>query len=118
VSWKLDRSKTDSIPFNGFRADYKPSEVSGLKRLYYDRSAPFRKQIPYWNTFVPDVQVTRPNAYFIPQGWTAVIERLERNGVRFRRLAKDSAMTVNAYYITDLKNPPRPYEGHFFCIRT
>lgn len=113
VSWKLDRSKTDSIPFAGFRAGNKPSDVSGLNRLYYDRSAPFRKQIPYWNHFVPEVQVKRPNAYLIPQGWTAITERLERNGVRLRRLTKDSLMTVNAYFVTDVKNPARPYEGHF-----
>jgi len=113
VSYKPDRSKVDSILFNGYAARYKPSDVSGLKRLWYDRSAPFTKQIPYRNTFVPNVQITKPKAYLIPQGWTNLIERLERNGVRLERLAKDTTLAVGAYYIEDYKTPPRPFEGHY-----
>ncbi|WP_020595840.1 M14 family metallopeptidase [Spirosoma panaciterrae] len=113
LSYKLDRSKTDSITFLGYAAAYKPSEVSGLKRLYYDRTKPFTKRVPYWNTFAVDVQVDKPRAYVIPQGWAEVIDELKRNGVKFRVLSKDTMMTVRAYYITDLKTPQRPYEGHY-----
>jgi len=113
LSWRIDKATVDSIRFNGFAASYKPSEVSGLQRLWYDRSAPFSKRIPYWNTFVPAVEVTKPRAYLIPQGWTEVIERLARNGVRMERLNKDTTITVEAYSITDYRSPQRPYEGHY-----
>ncbi|GAA4470387.1 M14 family metallopeptidase [Nibrella saemangeumensis] len=113
VSYKPDRSKVDSITFRGYAARYKPSEVSGLRRLWYDRSAPFSKQIPYWNTFVPDVQVQKPTAYVIPQGWSEVIDRLKRNGVQMQPLARDITLEVEVYYIADYKTGQRPYEGHY-----
>lgn len=113
VSYKPDRSKVDSILFLGYAATYKHSDVSGLKRLAYDRSAPFTKQIPYLNTFVPAVTVNKPQAYLIPQGWTDVIERLKRNGVVMQTLPKDTLMTLDAYYIDDYKTGQRPFEGHY-----
>ncbi len=113
LNYRLDRSKVDSVTFLGYEAAYKPSEVSGLKRLYYDRSKPFTKRIPYMNTFVPDLQLTKPNAYVIPQAWQEVITLLKRNGVRMQALPKDTLMAVSAYYLDDYKTGTRPYEGHY-----
>lgn len=113
LNYKLDRSHTDSVTFLGYAAAYKPSEVSGLKRLYYDRSKPFTKRVPYWNTFRAELTINKPRAYVIPQGWSNVIEQLRRNGVSLQPLAHDSTLLVQAYYITDLKTPSRPYEGHY-----
>ncbi len=112
LSYKLDRSKTDSVTFLGYAAMYKPSEVSGLKRLYYDRTKPFTKRVPYWNNFSIDTQVDKPRAYIIPQAWQEVIGEVKRNHVAMQTLPKDTLMTVSAYYITDYKSPQRPYEGH------
>ncbi len=113
LTYKLDRGQTDSITFMGYEAAYKPSDVSGLKRLYYDRSKPFTKRIPYQNTFVADLTAEKPLAYVIPQGWAEIIERLKYNGVRVETLAKDSLMAVDAYYIDAYKSPQRPFEGRF-----
>lgn len=113
LTYKLDRTQTDSVSFMGYEASYKPSDVSGQKRLYYDRSKPFTKRIPYQNTFVADVRVDKPLAYLIPQAWPEVIANLKRNGVRLETLPKDTLMAVNAYYITDYKSPRQPYEGRF-----
>ncbi|WP_246202300.1 M14 family metallopeptidase [Spirosoma agri] len=113
LSYKLDRTKTDSITFLGYAAAYKPSEVSGLKRLYYDRAKPFTKRIPYLNTFVVDAQVDKPGAYVIPQAWAEVIAHLKRNGVQLQGLTNDTTMAVSAYYVTDFKSAQRPFEGHY-----
>ena len=113
LTYKLDRSQTDSILFMGYAAAYKPSEVSGLKRLYYDRSKPFTKRIPYQNTFGVDVQVAKPRAYLIPQAWPEVIRQLKRNGVAVQVLPNDTLITVSASYITEYKSPRQPYEGHY-----
>jgi len=113
INYRLDRTKTDSVTFLGYEAGYKPSEVSGLKRLFYDRSKPFTKRIPYQNTFVADLQLTKPDSYLIPQGWREVIALLRRNGVSMRALSKDTLVTVAAYYIEDYKTGSRPYEGHY-----
>ncbi len=113
LNYRLDRSQIDSVTFLGYEASYKPSEVSGLKRLYYDRAKPFTKRIPYRNTFVPDLQLTKPAGYVIPQAWQEMITMLRRNGVRLQPMPKDTLMTVSAYYIDDYKTAQRPYEGHY-----
>lgn len=113
LNYKLDRNQVDSVTFLGYEAAYKPSDVSGLKRLYYDRTKPFTKRIAYRNTFVIDGQVDKPRAYAIPQAWPEVIAELKRNGVKLQMITRDTLMTVSAYYIMDYKSPQRPYEGHY-----
>ncbi len=113
LDWKLDTTKVEQIPFLGYAAKYKPSEVSGLERLYYDRKAPYSKKINYYNTFTPSVTVQKPIAYIIPQAWREVIDRLKLNKVEMRQLKRDTTITLDSYYIKDYKTGQRPYEGHY-----
>ncbi|MBX0333272.1 hypothetical protein K3G39_08475 [Pontibacter sp. HSC-14F20] len=113
LDWQLDTTKVDKIPFLGYAAKYKPSEVSGLERLYYDRKAPYSTNINYYNTFTPTVRVEKPVAYIIPQAWRQVIDRLKLNKVEMRQLKRDTTLTLDTYYITDYKTSPRAYEGHY-----
>jgi len=113
LSWKLDRTVADSITFKGFAAKYKPSEVSGLTRLYYERNEPFTKRIPFFDRFVSDIKVEKPKAYILPQSWSRVADLLKINGVQMQPLATDTEMEVEVYYIEDYKSPAKPYEGHY-----
>ncbi|MCJ8164460.1 hypothetical protein MKJ04_06350 [Pontibacter sp. E15-1] len=113
LNWQLDTTQVSQIPFLGYAARYKPSEVSGLDRLYYDRAAPYSKMINYYDTFVPTVTVEKPVAYVIPQAWGEVIDRLKTDKVQLRQLQKDTILTLDSYYITDYKTGQRPYEGHY-----
>lgn len=112
IAWKLDRSQKTDITFKGYESGYKASEVSGLPRLYYDRSKPFERKIPFYNYYTDTLSVQKPLAYIIPQGWWKVIERLQANSVLMRRLTKDSTIEVEAYKITSYQSIPRPFEGH------
>ena len=112
VNWSLDRSRHDEITFKGYEAGTKPSEVSGLPRLYYDRNKPYEKKVPYYNYFKATTTIKKPNAYIIPQGWWKVIELLKINKVIMRPLAKDTAIEVQVYHIEDVKSSPRQYEMH------
>lgn len=113
LNWELDKSSFDTISFKGFTAGYKPSEVSSLPRLYYDRSKPFTKNIRYYNTYKATVFADKPLAYIIPQAWEKVIDLMERNGVKVHRLKTDTTLTVQTYAITDYKTAARPFEGHY-----
>jgi hypothetical protein len=113
LDWKLDDSSVDSIPFKGFTAKQKPSEVSGHDRLYYDRSQPYTKHIKEWNKFVPVVSVSKPVAYIIPQAWSRVIDLLKLNGVVVKQLATDTKLNLDMYYVKDYKTVPQPFEGHY-----
>lgn len=112
VSWKLDTTQVEQVLFKGYEAGYKPSEISGLPRLYYDRSKPYEKQIRYFNTYAPRIAINKPAAYIIPQGWWTVIDLLKINKVNMQALAKDTSIEVEVYRIDDYKTMPRQYEMH------
>ena len=113
LDWKLNRSVYDSIEFKGFVAKQKPSEVSGLSRLYYDRNEPFTKKIKYWDTFEPSIIVTKPIAYLIPKAWDKVIGLLKLNHVKMQQLVADTKLHLQMYYIGEMRTGTRPYEGHY-----
>jgi len=113
LTWKLDKEKYEELPFKGYEAAYKPSQVSGAPRLYYDRNKPYTRNIKEWNHFLPDVKVQKPVAYIIPKAWTKVIELLKLNNVVIKELREDAVLPVESYYIADFKTVSHPFEGHY-----
>ena len=113
LNWSLDEQKYDMITFKGYQAGYKPSDISGLPRLFYDRSKPFTKPIKYYNTYKASVTTDKPMAYVIPQAWGKIIDLFKLNKVAMRRLKHDTTLTLQTYYIADYKTGQRPYEGHY-----
>ncbi|WP_430406957.1 M14 family zinc carboxypeptidase [Fluviicola sp.] len=104
--------KKDSILFKGYEFDYKPSEVSGKDRLFYDRSKPFSKYIPYFQTYRYQDSVQIPKGYIVSKEATAVIERLKANGVDFIEM-DSSSKQVHTIRILDFESGSKPYEGHY-----
>ncbi len=113
LQWEIDRSKKVQIPFRGFEGGYKPSDVSGEPRLFYDRKKPFEKQVDYYGDFTPALQVTIPEAYVIPRSCWQIIEHLERNKIEIQTLKHDTIIEVEEYRIADYKTMKNPYEGHY-----
>ncbi|WP_316790048.1 M14 family metallopeptidase [Pedobacter frigoris] len=113
LEWKLNDKISDELEFKGYAAKYKPSEVSGLDRLYYDRNAPYTKFIKQWNKFEPTITVDKPIAYIIPKAWDKVIGLLKLNNVKVSQLQKDAVIDVESYYIADYKTMSKPFEGHY-----
>jgi hypothetical protein len=113
LAWALDDSKVDTITFKGYEAAFKTSEVSGLKRLYYDRNKPYTKTVKFFNTYKATATADKPIAYVIPQAWGKVIELFKLNRVAMSRLAHDTTLALQMYYIADYKTGTRPYEGHY-----
>lgn len=113
LSWKLDDSKSEVITFRGYEAKYSKSEVSGEKRLWYDRNEPTEKQINFFHDYVPVATADKPFAYIVPQGWHEVIRRLKQNGVAMKNLAADTVLSVEVYYTDDFKTTVNAYEGHY-----
>jgi len=112
TSWTLDRNVSQDYLYKGFTAGRKPSEVSGLPRLFYDRSKPYEKTIKIMNHYVPKESVSKPAAYIIPQGWWKVIDLLQLNKVEMQQLKRDTIIEVETYKIASYKASPRPYEMH------
>jgi len=112
IAWKWDRTKFKEITFKGYASGKKESAISGLPRLYYDRSKPFEKKVPFYNVFYDTLSVEKPKAYIIPQGWWKVIERLQANNVQMKRLTRDTTIEVEWYRIDNYQSGARPFEGH------
>jgi len=102
----------DSILFKGYEFGYKSSEVSGQNRLFYDRSKPFTKYIPYFQTYQYRDSVRIPKGYIISAEADAVIERLKANGVELIEM-DSSVKQVHTIRILDFESGNRPYEGHY-----
>lgn len=113
LEWNVDTTRFTYLTFKGFTAGHKPSEISGLPRLYYDRSQPFTRQVKFYSYMNAGNFVQKPQAYIIPQGWWTVLDLLKNSKVNMWRLAHDSTIAVEVYHIADYKTVPRPYEGHY-----
>ncbi len=113
INWAPDFKQSDTIQFKGYEAAYKPSRISGLDRLYYDRSKPFTKPIPYFNYYTTTHWAKVPKAYVIPQAYHQLIDRLIWNGVEVKQLKNDSNIFVEHDYIDEYETRPSPYEGHY-----
>lgn len=118
IRWKIDSTKFTTMDFKGYEGKYKPSDISGKPRLYYDRSKPFTKNIKLFTTAVPTGYITIPKYYVIPQSQYRVIEELQRNKIQMEKFQKDSTITVESYKINDFKTVKSPYEGHYLHYET
>ena len=112
LSWVVDSSKYSYITFKGYDQAFKPSEATGLQRMYYDHNKPYSKKVQFFDWFNGVNEIVAPAYYVIPQGWYSVLDILKTNGVKMRQLTADSFITVQAYHIDDYKTSPRPYEKH------
>jgi len=112
LSWKSDTAKFDTILFKGYAASFKPSEVTGQQRLFYDHSKPFEKEIKFYDYFTDDKIVEVPKAYIIQQGWHEVVDLLKMNAVQMQQLKTDSTINVLAYHIDSYNTAAQAYEKH------
>ncbi|MDJ1467534.1 M14 family metallopeptidase [Cytophagaceae bacterium DM2B3-1] len=113
VEWQLDKSVSEKIVFKGYEGRMIPSKVTTGKRLFYDRTKPYTKEIPYYNTFIPKTTIQKPQAYLIPQQWESIITRLKINKVELQQVSRDTSVEVEVYYIADYKTSGRAFEGHY-----
>jgi hypothetical protein len=112
LAWAPDKTQYKEIDYKGYEAGKKPSAVSGLPRLYYDRSKPFEKKVKFYDTYKASTIISKPLAYIIPQGWSNVIELLKLNRVQMQPLAKDTSIEVEQYRIEDYRSSAKQYENH------
>jgi hypothetical protein len=112
IAWTLDRSRSSKRIYKGYTAGRKPSDVSGQPRLFYDRTKPYEKEIPFYNFYTPSALIKKPKAYIIPQGWWTVIDLLKANKVQMTQLKRDSTIEVEVYRIDDYKTAARQNEMH------
>ena len=87
--------------------------MTGEQRLYYDRSKPFSRNVPYYQTYKPVTEIVTPEAYIIPKAWWNVIELLKINNISMQPLEQDTEIEVESYRIGEYVTNRLPFEGHY-----
>ncbi len=120
LKWTIDKSKNSTIIFKGYEQDTALSEATGLSKMFYNRNKLYSREIKFFNYFKPDNIIEKPKAYIIPAGWHEVVERLELNGIKTRKLLNDTIIPVSFYRIDEYKSRPTPYEKHHgnYAVKT
>ncbi|OIQ39998.1 MAG: hypothetical protein BM563_03765 [Bacteroidetes bacterium MedPE-SWsnd-G1] len=118
IQWKLDSTKTRTLSFEGYEGSFIKSEITGQKRLKYDRSQPFTKPVTYYDNFKATKEILIPKYYVVPKVLTRVVERLKLNNIEMHPLKSDIAIEVESYKIKDYETGRRPYEGHYLHKNT
>jgi hypothetical protein len=70
------------------------------------------ESMPEFGTFRPTETAVVPRAYLVPADLTVVLDRLQAHGIRHRRLAADTTLTVERFRIDSLNVAEREYQGH------
>lgn len=113
INFKVDSTNVSKLKFKGYEAEILTSEVTGAKRLKYDRQKPFTKEIDYYNNYIPTDKIEIPRAYVIPQGWWNAIDLLKINNVEMTAFKQDTTFLVEVYHIDDFETQKGAYEGHY-----
>jgi len=113
LRWEVDNSMETIFPFKGYEGQEITSEITGQKRLKYDRSKPFTKDVSFKNYYKPTLTVKVPKAYIIPKAWWNIIQKLTDNHVKMSRLKADTLLEVESYRIEDIQSVKWPFEGHY-----
>lgn len=113
LQWEIDSSKVSTIAFRGYEGDYKPSDVSGKPRLFYDRAKPFTKNIPFYNDYKSTKDVVIPTYYVVPKSQWTILDLLQVNQIEMTEIQNDTLIEVESYKIADYKTSKNPYEGHY-----
>ncbi|WP_204346280.1 M14 family metallopeptidase [Psychroserpens algicola] len=113
LQWTIDTTKTSTIQFKGYEGQMLESELTGAKRLKYDKTQAFTKPVTYKNHMISTLDISIPKAYVIPQGWWNVIELLKLNNIKMTPFEKDTTLTVQSYKIKSYDTRQQAYEGHY-----
>lgn len=114
IAWSVDRNSPSRLEFHGYEAEYQDSKVTSGKRLFYNRSKPFVRNIPFYNNYRASKTVKLPAGYLIPQGWRSVVKLLKLNGVTMTKVQQPVELDGEVYRIEDVETKTAPFEGHYY----
>ncbi|CAM1348519.1 M14 family metallopeptidase [Tenacibaculum crassostreae] len=118
IAFEVDKENPSLLNFKGYEGNMIDSKVTNRKRLFYDRSQPYNKEINYYNNYVSTKEITIPKAYILEQGWHTIVERLKNNKIEFTRFKKDTILTVEVQHIKNFETRKMAYEGHYLHYNT
>jgi hypothetical protein len=111
LDWQLDEQNSRPFLFSGYGAVREPSRLGRYKRLRYDRSAPWQRDIDYFDRYTATAAAMPPSAYLLPQAWHDLALRLQAHGLPLRRALRTERVAAERYRIEQVDKRPLPFEG-------
>ncbi|MFK5878781.1 MAG: M14 family zinc carboxypeptidase [Flavobacteriaceae bacterium] len=118
IRWEIDSTQFSTLNFHGYEGEFIKSEVTGLKRLKYNRSRPFTKSVSYYNHYKPTKEVIIPSFYVVPKRLEKVVQLLRQNRIQLLPLKGDTEMQVETYTIDSYETVKSPFENHYLHYST
>ena len=118
IAFKADKKNPSTLNFKGYEGSYIDSKVTNGKRLFYDVTKPFTKEVSYYNNYISTKEISIPKAYVLQQGWHKVVDRLQQNNIEFTRFKKDTVVTLTEQHIANYSTRTSAYEGHYLHYNT
>jgi hypothetical protein len=111
LTFKPDPQPT-KFELKGYAFTLSHSDISNSEWIRYDPGQPKNYTIDNWNGLLPDLSIAPPAAYVVPAPWTAIIDRLDAHGIRYRRTERAQTLRAEGYQLDDPAWASRPFEGH------
>ena len=111
LTFKPDPQPT-TFELKGYAFTLSHSDISNSEWIRYDPGKPKHYTIDNWNGLLPDLSIAPPAAYVVPAQWTAIIDKLDAHGIRYRRIEQPQSLHAEGYQLDNPKWADKPFEGH------
>ena len=121
--WALDQAylkynyamsdRSDSISFLGYEASTPVHPTTEVARLFYDRTKPYQKKVPYFNHYLATDSVKIPRYYIVSGKETAIIDRLKANEIDYKTVDSNYQINGRVAIVRDFTSLTKPWEGHY-----
>lgn len=123
LAWDTDpKAPVETIDYKAIESHTVLSAISGGLRIEFT-GKPVTLKVPCKLGNHITASVARPKAYWVPPGWSDVVQRLQVHGVQFERINQPRDVKVTAYRLEDVKfhgvdesrrpfEEQQPFEGH------
>lgn len=118
LAFKVEKEHPSTFNFKGYEGKLIDSKVTNGKRLFYDQTKLYTKEVNYYNNYIATKEIPIPKAYILQQGWHKVIDRLQNNQIEFTRFKNDTVVNVTVNHIKSFETRKSPYEGHYLHYNT
>ena len=121
--WALDQAylkynyamsdRSDSISFLGYEASTPVHPTTEVARLFYDRTKPYQKKVPYFNHYLATDSIKIPRYYIVSGKETAIIDRLKANEIDYKTVDSNYQINGRVAIVRDFTSLTKPWEGHY-----
>ncbi|WP_394132911.1 M14 family metallopeptidase [Shewanella maritima] len=110
ITWQKELQQ-QGWDFKGIGYQLEQSPISGNKVVRWSGVPTLYPNLPVIGNTKADIQVSRPDAYYIPPQWQNVIDKLSLHGIRMTRLETPQTLNLTQYAFAKPQFGSKDYES-------